>query len=187
MSVIQITSVLVCIASSVVGNSPAEKVALRWRDHYEVAKNVAQAAEHPLLVVLENPTKTTEKIDETKLNEQDRQTIATQEFELVRVDVNTDYGKRVAAAFGATKFPYTAVTDDRSVNIVYRKAGQMSERDWTVALAKSKQTEIQVVQAAKQIVYPQPVATDFGNQVFGGQFFPQGVITSPISCGVGGT
>lgn len=141
MTVIQVATFFVIAATSVVSNSAntsnQAKVELNWKRHYDVAKRHAQANQRPLVVVLENPTSTNEKIDETKLGGLNRETISKNKFELVRVDVNTDYGKRVAAAFGATKFPYTAVTDDRSIHIVYRKAGQMSDRDWRVALAKS--------------------------------------------------
>lgn len=141
MTVIQIASFFVLAAASVVSNSDSTtnqaKVELNWKKHYDVAKRNAQANQRPLVVVLENPTSTNEKIDESKLCGLNRETISKNKFELVRVDVNTDYGKRVAAAFGATKFPYTAVTDERSIHIVYRKAGQMSDRDWRVALAKS--------------------------------------------------
>lgn len=141
MTVIQIASVFVLAASSVISSSDSTtnqaKIELNWKKHYDVAKRSAQANQRPLVVVLENPASTHEKIDESKLGGLNRETISKNKFELVRVDVNTDYGKRVAAAFGATKFPYTAVTDDRSIHIVYRKAGQMSDRDWRVALAKS--------------------------------------------------
>ena len=140
MSIIQFTFSFVVFAASVVTSGTNDKQELKWKDHYDSAKQVAQASARPLVVVLENPTKTAEKVDETKLTSQDRQKLEKEKFELVRVDVSTDYGKRVAAAFGATKFPYTAVTDDCSKQIVFRKAGQMSETDWTLALAKSLNT-----------------------------------------------
>ena len=41
------------------------------------------------------------KIDETKLAQKERKILAEKKFALCRVDVNTDYGKSVAAAFGA--------------------------------------------------------------------------------------
>ena len=178
MTVVSVTSIVVCLASSVV-TSPTTEATLQWQEHYGAAKRLAQKTERPLLVVLENPANPAGKIDETKISEKDRQAIAKQKFELVRVDVNTDYGKRVAKAFGAKSFPYTAVTDDRSVNIVYRKAGPMSEKDWRVALAKSKERV-----AANAI-------TNGGwrsaaNQRYGGQWYSQGIITSAASC-VGGT
>ncbi len=144
MTLVQLTSILVCVAASVVTDSDAinQKTKLKWHKQYDVAKKAAQLKARPLVVVLENPQEKTQKIDETKLQNRTRATIAKQKFELVRVDVNTDYGKRVAAAFGAKKFPYTAVTDKKSVHIVYRKAGQMSANDWTMALAKSVGSKI---------------------------------------------
>lgn len=186
MTIVSVTGIVVCLASSVV-TSPSEKAALQWGDHYGSAKKVAQATKRPLLVVLENPAKVTEKIDEATLHEKDRQAIAKQRFELVRVNVNTDYGKRVAAAFGATEFPYTAVTDGRSVNIVYRKAGQMTTKDWTLALAKSRRAPIPNAVSVSNSAAWKPIAVDVGSSAFSSQWFPQGISASPASCSVGGT
>lgn len=155
MTVFQLTGVLMCLAASVVTESTDVKTKLHWQKHYDSAKEVAQAKARPLVVVLENPSRKSEKIDESKLQEKNRKTLAKERFELVRVDVNTDYGKKVAEAFGATKFPFTAVTDKKSRHIVYRKQGQMTSTDWTFALAKSK-TEPKVHVANKVVVKSSP-------------------------------
>ena len=107
MTVLQITFSLVCIASSVVTSSPTDGK-LKWKEHYDKTKKSAQTANRPMLLVLENPTKKHEKIDETKLTPKERKILAQEKFELCRVDVNTDYGKRVAAAFGARHWRHVA-------------------------------------------------------------------------------
>mgnify|MGYP001551038955 CR=1 FL=1 len=114
---------------------------IRWNTHYGQAKRLAEAAKRPLLVVIEKSSRAEEQIDESLLAAaldqkaevpQDRE-----KFQLVRVDATTDYGKRVAQAFGVKNFPYTAVTDDDTKKIVYRKSGKMSSADWTLAFAKN--------------------------------------------------
>ena len=154
MTFVQFVSVLVCLTSSVITDSGTidQKTKLRWHRKYDVAKKKAQSMSRPLVVVLENPQDHAQKIDETKLREKNRLKLAKERFELVRVDVNTDYGKRVAAAFGAKRLPYTAITDDRSAQIVFRKAGQMSEEDWTLALARSSRAKLGARLANKPII-----------------------------------
>lgn len=149
MTRVQLSTLLIIMSFFAARTEAANRTELNWRKHYDLAKNVAQKKAHPLVVVLENPKLNSEKIDETKLCEKKRKQLTKDQFELVRVDVNTDYGKRVAAAFGAKQFPYTAVTNDRSTRIVFRKSGQMSEQDWTLALAKSAKTKGNRVVARK--------------------------------------
>lgn len=148
MTVLRILTVLFVLLSSTLlaKTNGASQLELKWRRHYDSAKVEAQKAKRPLVVVIEKPDSSQEKIDETKLTPQDRKKITTENFELVRVDATTDYGKRVAEAFGARKFPYTAVTDKQSVKIVFRKEGQMSQKDWTLALAKSSDKGLKAMQ-----------------------------------------
>lgn len=147
MTVLRILTVLFVLSSTLLAKTDgAKQLELKWRRHYDSAKVEAQKAKRPLVVVIEKPDSSQEKIDETKLTPKDRKKIATEKFELVRVDATTDYGKRVAKAFGARKFPYTAVTDKQSVKIVFRKEGQMSQKDWTLALAKSSDKGLKAMQ-----------------------------------------
>lgn len=137
MTLIQITSVLAILISGVVSSASGDS-GLSWKRHYDSAKRIAQAAKKPLVVVLENPKSANQKIDISKLAANDLRMLSKGSFELCRVDATTDYGKKVAAAFGAREFPYTVVTDNKSKRIVFRKPGQMSRKDWTLALAKSR-------------------------------------------------
>ena len=134
----QIVWLAAVVATGFVANSP--DAGLRWNEHYGRAKAAAEASKRPMVVVLENPSNVNESIDEEQLSEQDRARLRAKNFELCRVNVGTAYGKRVAEAFGAKTFPYTAVTDAQSKSIVFRKAGKMSELDWSTALAKSDAT-----------------------------------------------
>ena len=115
----------------------SESTAITWKTHYGQAKRIAQAAKRPLLVVIEDSNQAENRINENTLDTTSREKLVHQDFELVRVDASTEYGKRVAQAFGVRRFPYTAVTDRASRRIVFRKSGPMSKSDWTVALARS--------------------------------------------------
>ena len=131
----QITLLTVSLSTGFLAHSPESK--LRWNDDYGNAKQAAQSSERPMVVVLENPENTGQRLDTDKLSDVNRDRLKSKKYELCRVNVNTAYGKLVAEAFGAKQFPYTAVTDDESKRIVFRKAGQMSQLDWTHALARS--------------------------------------------------
>ena len=55
-------------------------------------------------------------------------------YELCRVDVTTEYGKRVAAAFKVSEFPYTAIIDRTASVILYRKTGRFDTAQWASTL-----------------------------------------------------
>ena len=131
----QISLVTVLFSTGFLANSP--QLELRWNNDYRNAKQAAQSSERPMVVVLENLENTGQQLDTDKLGDVNRDRLRSKQFELCRVNVNTAYGKLVAEAFGAKQFPYTAVTDEKSKWIVFRKAGPMSQLDWSDALAMS--------------------------------------------------
>ncbi len=96
---------------------------LKWSNHYAQAKTSAAQQQRPLLVVLENSTDPAGKLDQERLSSQ---ADLLKQYELCRMDVNTAYGKKVAAAFGATDFPFTAITDKSAKFITYRGDGNLS-------------------------------------------------------------
>jgi len=133
---------------------------LHWKNHYGTAKRTAQAAKRPLVVVIEHSDQGADKIDDESLDGKSREKLANEDFELVKVDAKTAYGMRVAEAFGVQQFPYTAVTDDVSERIVFRKSGPMSQSDWTVALAKSAETKTLDSQVGtEKVVVQKPIVT----------------------------
>ena len=78
---------------------------LEWSDHYANAKVQAAAEHRPLLVVLEDSADPSGRFNENGLANDETQVELLQHYRLCRMDVKTDYGKRVAAAFGAKEFP----------------------------------------------------------------------------------
>ena len=101
-----------------------------WLDDYGTALQVARLAQRPLLVVIENPN-----VAEQRLDEIDEFGELLNNYELCRVDVTTSYGQKVAASYGATTFPYTAITDGTCRSIVYRGAGKFSPEIWERTLS----------------------------------------------------
>lgn len=130
-------SIFFSLSAVVVHGESTEIREISWNTHYGVAKRSAEQTQRPLLVVIENPDNTDTKIDESKLDSKSREELRRQKFEIVRVDATTKYGELVAKAFGVERFPYTAVTDNGSKKIVFRKSGPMSKSDWMLAFAKS--------------------------------------------------
>ena len=139
MSIFTIASLVVGTAITLSPGTAGKSHKLQWQTNYGAAKTAAQSSQRPLVVVLENPGRL-QRLDDSQLGSKNKQTLQKQQFELVRINVGTNYGRRVAEAFGATRFPYTAVTDQISKRIVFRKSGPMHEQDWTLAIAKSLNT-----------------------------------------------
>ena len=103
-----------------------------WLEDYGTALQVARLTQRPLLVVLENPHDKNQRWGD--VSDDERLAGLLSKFELCRVDVTTDYGKQVAASYGATKFPYTAITDNRCRSVVFRGAGKASPEIWLQTL-----------------------------------------------------
>ena len=144
------------------------KADLHWYQHYDKAKHAAQTAKRPLLVVIENPSEIKQRLDEERLPADTAQQGLLDKFHLCRVDATTDYGKRVAKAFGAQRFPFTAIIDKQSRLIVFRKAGQMTKQEWRNALAQNN------APSDARILVKRPIVTDFGTTVYGSAFSSAG-------------
>lgn len=169
---------MVLAASSATTNSGTQKN-LEWKKHYEVAKQRAQAAKRPLVVVIEDPT-TEQKLDEESLGDESREILLKEDFELVRVNARTNYGKRVAQAFGAKRLPYTAVTNEMSNRIVFRKAGRMSKTDWTLALAESVKTKGMVSETPVSVKTSQPTSAVVEQVVVEQPYVEQSYSSQPV-------
>jgi hypothetical protein len=129
---------------------------LSWETHYGKAIESARRHSKPLVVVIENPAQPQQRLDETRLLEGAAAAEKLEGYELCRVDASTDYGKKVAQAFGARSFPYTAVSDERSKYLTYRKAGQLSSDEWASALASAHRS---AAPAATQGVSVAPISS----------------------------
>jgi hypothetical protein len=115
---------------------------LDWQNDYGKALAATRSGEQPLLVVLDKPTSTDNRLDPSLLGSG---TIQGQDFELLRpyhlchVDASTEYGQEVAKAFKVDSFPYVAIIDKTGSVVIFSKAGQIASDEWQQAL-KTYQT-----------------------------------------------
>lgn len=124
-----------------------------WIADYGKALTAARRDGRPLLIVLDKPGNPAESIDDSPILRAPRQQRMLAKYELCRVDVSTRKGKRVAEAFGATQFPFTAVTDTSCSVIVSRTAGKQTEQSWTRILLAS-QSEPVAERSTRRVARP---------------------------------
>ncbi|MCA9263870.1 MAG: thioredoxin family protein [Planctomycetales bacterium] len=106
-----------------------------WNENYAEALDVARLTERPLLVVLEDPNDPAQRIENLKPNDGTKTGDLLMEYELCRVDVTTEYGKKVAEVYGNPQLPYTVITDRSCHLILFRGAGKFGEETWEQYLA----------------------------------------------------
>jgi hypothetical protein len=133
---------------------------LEWSDHYAQAKVQAAAEHRPLLVVLENSQDPNGRLDEGQLVNDEAEVQLLQHYRLCRMDVNSDYGKRVAAAFGAKQYPFTAITDSSAKYITFQANGPLSPEQWQQTLSSRKDGQL-IAQPAVQRVEASKIITDW--------------------------
>ena len=124
---------VVTIAASTMAVSPA---ATQWQADYGKALAATRSDQRPLLVVLDNPADAKAAVQEDLLKSDGEQAELLKSYELCRVDVSTEYGKKVAEAFHATEFPHTAIIDKNGATVLFKKAGQISGDELKTTLTK---------------------------------------------------
>ncbi len=113
--------------------------ATEWNNNYGDALKDAKAAKKPLLVVIDEPSNPKGRIDQVHFTGDTTQPELLSPYRLCHVDANTPYGKRLAKAFGAKSFPYTAITDKTSKVLIFEKSGKFSTSDWVATLVKHRE------------------------------------------------
>jgi hypothetical protein len=134
MSVFFATSVLVL--GLLTGNvQPPE-----WESSYGKALEATRSESRPLLVVLDKPASSEDRVAPELLapSGDSKQAELLKSYELCHVDVTTEYGQKVAEAFKAKSFPYVAVIDKTGAAIIYSKAGKTSSDEWSRVLDAHK-------------------------------------------------
>ena len=125
----------------------------QWQADYGKALEETRGGEQPLLVVLDQPDAEQARLEPELLGEGET---AHADLDLLRpynlchVDISTDYGKKVAKAFKAEDFPYTAIIDKTGSVIIYAKAGKMASDEWQDVLKKFREGDRQSAIAASQ-------------------------------------
>ena len=105
-----------------------------WESDYGKALEQTRADEQPLLIVLDKPAAEKEQLDPALLGEEQAGLLGA--YDLCRVDVTTEYGQKVAKAFGAKQFPYVAIIDKQGKVIIHSQTGEVTAAAWKSTLAK---------------------------------------------------
>ena len=103
-----------------------------WRPTYACALERARDQGQPLLLVLEDGSDAGQQL--TALSARKAQPLLAQ-YQLCRMDVQTEAGQRLAEQYGASELPYMVITDVACKNVVFRGAGQFGAQAWTWTLA----------------------------------------------------
>ena len=109
----------------------------QWNADYHNALKEARSKQKALVVVLENSENPAEAFNQSALGSDKKVASLLGKYELCRIDVSTDYGKKIAAAFGANEFPVTVVSDAKCKVIRHRKVGSPTVKVWRTMLAQN--------------------------------------------------
>lgn len=115
-----------------------------WQSDYGDALAATRADNQPLLVVLDEPQTEATRIEPALLSEGSAKTDDAKQFEnynLCHVDVTTKYGKKVARAFKAKRFPHVAIIDRSGSVVIFKKSGKMDSKEWTSVLKTHRNGE----------------------------------------------
>ena len=125
-----------------------------WQDNYGDALAATRADDkQPLLVVLDEPKEDGSRVEPALLGEgqpKAEEAKLLKHYRRCHIDVSTKYGRRIANAFRAKRFPHVAIIDKTGKVILYKKSGQIDEQEWNNAL-KTHQDGKRV--AARQASY----------------------------------
>jgi hypothetical protein len=128
----------------------------RWEASYGKALSATRAGNSPLLVVLDEPNSKGARIEPALLSEN---AVKGKQFELLRpyrlchVDVTTQYGRKVAKAFGANRFPHVSIIDKTGSTVLFRRSGKINATEWASALKQHKSGERPRAQTVSHVSY----------------------------------
>lgn len=114
----------------------------QWQADYGKALEATRDGDQPLLVVLDRPDAEQARLEPELLGVSetaDADLDLLRPYNLCHVDVSTDYGKKVAQAFKAEDFPFTAIIDKTGSVIIYAKAGKLASDEWQDVLKKFRE------------------------------------------------
>jgi len=132
---------LLAVAAIAVSTSAATPSKVQWQADYGKALAATRSDQRPLLVVLEDPADPKSSIEPKLLASEGEQGQLLKPYRLCRVDVSTEYGKKVAEAFGAKQFPHTTIIDKTGKVVLFKKPGQIDDQQWQTTLEKFEKGE----------------------------------------------
>jgi hypothetical protein len=126
------------LAASTFAVTPAK---VKWQADYGKALAATRSDQRPLLVILDNPADPEAAFEPKLLAAEGEHGQVLKSYRLCRVDVSTEYGKKVADAFGAKEFPQTTIIDKTGSTVLFKKLGQMAGEEWQTTLARFEKGE----------------------------------------------
>jgi len=133
----QLLSVAIAILSSIASASSTTQ----WHANYGKALAATRSDNRPLLIVLDVPSDPKLAVESKQLETTGEQSDLLSAYQRCRIDVSTEYGKKVAKAFGAEKFPFTVIIDKTGSVVLCKKTGQLTEEQWRATLATYQKGE----------------------------------------------
>ena len=130
--------VALVVAVSAVSSGPQ---AGQWQTDYGKALAATRKDDRPLLVVLDIPSDPEAAVEAEQFELEGEQGKLLETYQLCHVDVSTKYGKKVAEAFRAKEFPFTAIIDKTGSVVLVKREGQIPDEEWQETLAKYQDGE----------------------------------------------
>jgi len=127
------------VAALVLSTIAATDKQVEWQADYGKALAATRADDRPLLVVLDVPNDPKSAVGREQLETEQAKLLDA--YQLCHVDASTKYGKKVAQAFKAEKFPFTAIIDKTGSVVLCKKSGKITEVEWGETLATHKKGE----------------------------------------------
>lgn len=108
--------------------------AQEWTSDYGAALKVARAENRPLLIVIEDAGQPAVRAEQVKQVAAGAGDALLAPYVLCRVDVGTEYGRKVAASFRATRTPHVVITDRGARRQIFQRSGRMASSEWRATL-----------------------------------------------------
>ncbi|NOY30137.1 MAG: hypothetical protein GXP28_08150 [Planctomycetes bacterium] len=136
---IHLLSVSAIILSSIAAASSSNS----WQADYGKALAATRTDSRPLLIILDVPSDPKLAARSKQLETTGEQSELLGAYQRCRIDVSTEYGKKIAKIFGAKEFPFTVIIDKTGSVVLCKKTGQLTEEQWHATLATYQKGEQQ--------------------------------------------
>ncbi len=113
---------------------------MSWSNDYGRSLEAAKAEQKPLLVVLDVPRDPLQRLDQLAVLPEEGDAELLRDYKRCHIDVSTEYGRRVAAAFKTTTFPHTVIIDRTASVKIFKKDGKFAtQQEWRKTLVAHRQ------------------------------------------------
>jgi hypothetical protein len=146
-----------------------------WQASYGKALQATREGNRPLLVVLDKPNSADARVEPELLSEgsiSGNPVEALKPYQLCHVDVTSEYGKKVAAAFQAKSFPAVAIIDKTGSVIIHRQNGKIDPARWEKMLNEHKDGLRPTAKAVSHVSYKAVVGSSYEGANTGRPYCP---------------